>query len=78
MLQNNMKTAPYHTLFLMFLEEAKHTAGQMQLKYRIKPGSLRQWANRGKVRKRGRDESGRMLYDVADALALRDNGEEVA
>lgn len=50
----------------------KLTASQMQAKHRIKPGALRQWANRGKVRKRGRDESGRMLYDVDDALKLRD------
>lgn len=29
-------------------------------------GTVRVWANRGFVRKRGRDEYGRMLYDVSD------------
>lgn len=47
------------------------TARDMLEEYRIKPGTLRQWATRGHVRKRGRDASGRMLYDVDDALRVR-------
>lgn len=48
------------------------TASQIQATYRIKAGTLRQWANRGLVAKRGVDRQGRQLYDVAQALATRD------
>jgi hypothetical protein len=34
--------------------------------YGIAKGTIWVWANRGKVRRRGRDSSGRALYDVAD------------
>jgi len=53
------------------------TATDMLEQYRIKPGTLTGWATKGLVRKRGRDDSGRQLYDVADALKQRD-GKEVA
>jgi hypothetical protein len=52
----------------------KLTASDILLEYRIPTGTLRSWAARGDVRKRGRDDSGRMLYDVADTLAARDAG----
>lgn len=48
------------------------TASQLERKYRIKPGTLRQWVARKQVAQRGRDDSGRILYDVAQALAMRD------
>lgn len=48
------------------------TASQIHDVYRIKPGTLRQWANRGTVTRRGKNASGQQLYDVATALAARD------
>lgn len=48
------------------------TAADLAAEYRIEPATLRKWASRGQVRKRGRDSSGRMLYDVGDTLAMRD------
>lgn len=48
------------------------TARQMAEVYRVPEGSVRGWASRGKVRRRGHDGQGRMLYDVADVLAQRD------
>jgi len=48
------------------------TAKDILAEYRVAEGTVRQWAMRGKVRKRGRDDSGRQLYDVADVLACRD------
>lgn len=56
------------------------TSSDMLRQYRISPGTLVVWASRGKVRKRGKDESGRRLYDVADALKQRDKtaSEDVA
>lgn len=48
------------------------TATDMLEAYRIKAGTLMVWAQRGKVRKRGKDDSGRRLYDVADAVKARD------
>lgn len=48
------------------------TASDIEQAYRVRPGTLRQWAARGSVAKRGRDSAGRMLYDVADTLAMRD------
>jgi len=48
------------------------TASQIASTYRVPEGTVRQWANRGKVAKRGRDALGRMLYDVADTITARD------
>jgi hypothetical protein len=42
------------------------TADDMASQYGIPTGSVRGWASLGKVRKRGRDLAGRILYDVAD------------
>ena len=52
------------------------TASQIQARYRVKPGTLRQWVARGRVRQRGRDDSGRLLYDVGQVRAMRDNIDE--
>lgn len=52
------------------------TASDMLRQHRIRPGSLTGWAALGKVHKRGKDESGRQLYDVADAVAMRDRRAE--
>lgn len=54
------------------------TAPDIRRQYRVPEGSIRGWAAKqgddGKplVRKRGKDESGRQLYDVEDVLAVRD------
>lgn len=48
------------------------TASQMQAEHSIKPGSLRGWASKGLVRKRGKDQQQRTLYDVADAKKCAD------
>lgn len=48
------------------------TASQIHATYRIPEGTTRSWAQRGKIRKRGKDHLGRMLYDVADVRACRD------
>jgi hypothetical protein len=53
------------------------TADQMRDQYRIPPGTLRRWVAEGKVKRRGRDDHGRQMYDVADALMLRDVTAEV-
>lgn len=51
-----------------YLEHAETlTASQMHEAHGIKPGTLRQWANRGVVDKRGRNEQGQQLYDVRQA-----------
>ena len=56
-----------------YLRNAKAlTAPDMESEYRVKPGTLRVWANRGDVHKRGTDQHGRMLYDVADTIECRD------
>lgn len=52
------------------------TATDMVEAYRIKPGTLTGWASKGLVRKRGKDDSGRILYDVGDALKQRDRAEQ--
>lgn len=44
------------------------TASQMHAAHGIKPGTLRQWANRGAVKKRGRNDQGQQLYDVKQAI----------
>lgn len=46
------------------------TASQLQDAYGIQPATLRQWAHRGVVKKRGRDANGRRLYDADQAYAL--------
>lgn len=57
------------------------TASQIHAEYRVAESTLRRWANgyrdRGvfrpaTVRKRGKDQQGRQLYDVADVLAARE------
>lgn len=48
------------------------TASQIHEQYRVNEATIRSWANRGKVNRRGRDDSGRQLYDVAEVLAARD------
>lgn len=53
-------------------------ATDMLAQYRIKPGSLTGWASKGLVHKRGKDGSGRILYDVAEAKAQRDKAEQRA
>jgi len=61
-----------------YLEHADRlTASQMLDTYRIKPGALRKWAEREQVAKRGKDEQGRQLYDVASAVAMRDRASVV-
>lgn len=52
------------------------TASDIEEAYRVKPGTLRQWAARGEVAKRGRDASGRALYAVSDVLRMRDRHAE--
>lgn len=55
------------------------TASQMHEAHGIKPGTLRQWANRGTVAKRGRNDQGQQLYDVAQAIKARgDTAEAMA
>lgn len=49
------------------------TASQIHQAYRVNESTVRTWAQRGKVGRRGKDEQGRMLYDVADVLATRDS-----
>ena len=53
------------------------TASQIERTYRIKAGTLRQWVNRGSVTRRGTDRQGRQLYDVRQALAVRDGDERM-
>jgi hypothetical protein len=50
------------------------TASDMRKAHRVPEGSTRGWSAKGHVRKRGRDEQGRTLYDVADTLGMRDGG----
>jgi hypothetical protein len=56
----------------------KLTAPDIEAQYRVPAGTLRQWASRGHVRKRGRDDSGRMLYDVRDTLTMREKAGEMS
>lgn len=49
------------------------TASQMETQYDIKPSTLRTWAERGQVAKRGKDNQGRQTYDVSQAKAARDS-----
>lgn len=48
------------------------TASQIAEQYRVTEPTIRKWAEREKVRRRGKDDRGRVLYDVADVLACRD------
>lgn len=52
------------------------TATDMAVEYRINVGTLQSWATRKKVRKRRDFDSGRMTYNVAEAIALRDGAED--
>lgn len=55
-----------------YLEHAEAlTASQIEAEYRVPPGTLRRWAAEDKVRRRGRDDSGRQLYDVSDVQSQR-------
>lgn len=55
-----------------YLEHAQAlTAAQMHAAHGIKPGTLRQWALRGIVKRVGRNEQGQQLYDVAQARAAQ-------
>lgn len=45
------------------------TAEQIESQHGVKAGTVRQWAYREIVRKRGKDQRGRVLYDVSDTLA---------
>ena len=50
----------------------KLTAPDIEAQYEVKATSVRAWASLGKVKKRGKDDSGRQLYDVADVVRLKD------
>lgn len=56
----------------------KLNATDMLAEYRIKPGSLTGWASKGLVCKRGKDGSGRILYDVEQAVTQRDKPLQLA
>jgi hypothetical protein len=45
------------------------TVDKLVERFDVTVGQVRMWALRGHVKKRGRDEYGRMLYDVADVQA---------
>lgn len=46
------------------------TAKQIEGQYGIKPGTLRKWVERGKVKRAGVDQWGRAMYDVDQVRAL--------
>lgn len=46
------------------------TATDMHAEHGIKAGTVRTWAARGLVRKRGKNSDGQQLYDVADTLRI--------
>lgn len=46
------------------------TAEQIEAQHGIKASTVRAWASKEKVRKRGKDQRGRMLYDVEDTRKL--------
>lgn len=48
------------------------TASALAAEYRVSEGSVRGWASKGQVRKRGKDTAGLTLYDVADTMAMRE------
>jgi hypothetical protein len=47
------------------------TAADMAMVHGIKPATLRKWAERGQVARRGRNTRGQQLYDVEQAVATR-------
>ena len=51
-------------------------AADIERAHHVLAGTVRQWALRGHVHKRGRDDSGRLLYDVADVIRQRDRTDE--
>ena len=59
----------------VYLEQADRlTASQIASQYGIPAGSVRGWASLGRVDKRGKDEQGRQMYDVAQARACAGQG----
>lgn len=52
------------------------TRPDIERAYRVNRSTVTTWANRGQVRRRGRDSSGRTLYDVSDVLRMRDRHSE--
>lgn len=59
----------------VYVRHAKHlTASDIAATYRVPEGTVRRWASgpNPSVKTRGRDSSGRQLYDVAQVLAQRD------
>lgn len=62
-----------------FLQNADRlTAQQMYAAHGIAPGTVRQWANRGLVKRRGLNSFGQMLYDVAQAKAQAGHARDLA
>lgn len=62
-----------------YLKESKRlNATDMLEQYRIKQGTLTGWASKGLVARRGKDGSGRILYDVDQAVAQRDGKDDAA
>lgn len=60
-----------------FLQHADRlTAQQMHAAHGITPGTVRQWATRGVVKRRGLNSFGQMLYDVEEAKTARDGHAE--
>jgi len=57
------------------LHATKLTASAIARVHRVPESTVRTWAMRGEVRKRGTDTAGRMLYDVDDVKAMRDHEE---
>jgi hypothetical protein len=60
---------------ILAVREAKATAlpaSAIQRVHGVLEATVRKWAQRGLVDKRGRDADGRLLYDVAQVLAQRD------
>lgn len=53
-------------------------AADIAAQYGVTRGSLTGWASKGLVRKRGKDQSGRQLYDVGDVLAQREKTQKGA
>jgi transposase-like protein len=51
------------------------TASEINAVYRVPEATVRSWAQRGHVHKRGFDGQRRQLYDVAEVLAKRDSDE---
>lgn len=37
----------------------------------VQPATIRSWAHRGRIKRRGKDQQGRTLYDIAEARTLR-------